>query len=63
MSIIKKLSSGRIFDIDRLADQKGFLIRETCDDYFKVTLSKEELIQLGEEIIQMATSNSPGLSQ
>lgn len=52
-SILGALADNRIFRIKKT--QKGlFNIREQCDEYFQGNLTKEQLIELGKEIIKLA---------
>ena len=50
MSVLKQLES--VFTIERGASG-GFKIEESCDCYYSETLSPEELVKLGEEIIAL----------
>lgn len=54
MKILDRLGStdGRVFDIEKT--DAGFEIREACDYYFVVTLTADELRQLGQELIDIA---------
>jgi hypothetical protein len=47
-SILDQLSDARVFSINKHPD--GFAIHECCDYYFEATLSKEEMLQLIEEL-------------
>lgn len=47
------LSSGRVFDIEKLPDGK-FRIYEGCDGYFYEEFTADELRELAQEIIEDA---------
>lgn len=53
-SILQAMEYERVFSIERDKDNGMFLLREACDDYFSVAVNKEQLIQLGREIIEFA---------
>lgn len=58
MSQLERLSSHRVFSIERT--KLGlFEVREGFDGYFSVVLTPEELRALGQEIIDMVTVKSP----
>lgn len=47
------VSELRIFDVEKQPDGR-FEIYECCDLYFSVTVTKEQLIALGQELINLA---------
>lgn len=51
--ILWKLEEEQIFTITEGASH--VIITESCDSYFSVKLSKEELRELGEELIGLST--------
>ena len=53
MSILDKLEKDRVFSVSPLKDG-GVYIVECCDYYYSSELTKEELLQLAEEIKAMA---------
>ena len=53
--MLDKMEEECIFKVETL--QNGFLLTECCDTYFNVEVTKEELIQLGEELIQLANKH------
>ena len=58
-SILSRLEDKRIFSIELFED--GFMICEQCDAYFWVKLTREELLQLAAEILEVAnTKESSG---
>ena len=50
MSILKKLYDERVFESTVSEDGKYVTIEECCDYYYRVDLSKSELLQLIEEL-------------
>lgn len=59
-SVLKALADNRIFDINKTGDD-AFQIIEMCDEYFCGTLTREQLITLGNEIIAFADSQGETL--
>jgi hypothetical protein len=49
--IIEQLSDARIFSVYR--DGEAFIFRECCDYHFDATLSKEEVLKLVQELIDL----------
>jgi hypothetical protein len=45
-------NTGRIFDLYK--DGDGFCLREGCDEYFNIKMTRDELRALGEELIKAA---------
>lgn len=54
--ILEAVMDCRVFTIERLEETDEFIITEDADKAFSVKLSKEEMKQLGEEIIKLATT-------
>ena len=52
-SLLDALSEARIFSITK-TDQGDFVIMENCDDYFRAVLTKEQMIDLSDEIKEFA---------
>lgn len=52
-TMLEALADQRVFGIGVEEDNK-FTIQEGCDNYFEVELTKEQLILLGQEIIDLA---------
>ena len=50
MSILNKLGEANVFNICKGDDSDTFAIWESCDYYFKTTITKQELQQLIEEL-------------
>ena len=50
--LLEYLDDHRIFEIEKV--DAHFSITEKCDCYFCVVLTKEQLKQLGEEIIKLS---------
>lgn len=53
--ILEVLSESRVFKVKQEKNNK-FSIQELCDREFAVSVSREELKQLGEEIIKLAST-------
>jgi len=53
MSVLKYLEENRVFSIEKINDGE-FEFVEGCDKYYCVSLNKEELFQLGVEIMKLA---------
>lgn len=51
-SMIGFLEANAVFNIYK--HKEGYLITEGCDHYFRVHLTKEELIKLAQELIDFA---------
>lgn len=54
--IIEAIDDCRVFTIKHLEETDEFTITEDADQAFSVKLSREELKQLGEEIIKLAST-------
>lgn len=54
-TMLARLARGRIFTIGH--DETGFYIQEACDEYFCVSLTKADLIQLAAEIVELANAH------
>ena len=55
MTILEKLEEAKVF---RIRPKDGnFKVREECDGYFFMMLTKEELLQLADEITQLMRRN------
>ncbi len=51
--LLRRLDNNRVFDITR--NKNGdFIVREQCGMYYAETLTKDELEQLGNEIVALA---------
>jgi len=60
VKILEKLCYNRVFSITKRDNKDGtFLFMEMCDDYFGVDLTKDEMLQLSEEIKSLAQSVPP----
>ncbi len=53
-SILEILSENRIFCIEKYKGDEKFYIGECCDYYFTYPLTKDELKQLGQELIELS---------
>jgi ribosomal protein L5 len=51
-TILDKLGYEQIFNISK-EENDIFKIREGCDNYFSVNLTKEEVLQLAQELIDL----------
>lgn len=51
-TLLARLEKERVFSVATLSS--SFLISEECDCYYTVTLSKDELAQLGQELIELS---------
>ena len=51
---LEAMSELRIFSVTVNADRKTAEICEACDGYFRVDLTKDELAQLGRELIHLS---------
>lgn len=51
--MLDKLASERIFGIDKAGDNK-FTFTEFCDYYFKHECTQADIIQLSNELLQLA---------
>ena len=54
-NILDAIDNGRVFSVKKM-DNGFFRIRERCDDYFQVYLSKDELFALAVELQELAYS-------
>lgn len=50
------LIGGRVMDFDISEDLRTVKFTEGCDKWFSVTLTKQELLQLAEELKQLANT-------
>lgn len=51
-SVLEAIENSRVF---RVTHEHGlFCVEEACDDYFKAWLSREQLIQLAHELLELA---------
>lgn len=53
-TMLEVVSACRVFEI--VKHEGKFIIREKCDEYFGVTLTKEQLLALADEIKALANS-------
>ncbi len=53
-SILSLLEGKSIFDLTISEDRKVANLQEQCDNHFDVNLTKQELLQLSEEIKKLA---------
>jgi hypothetical protein len=51
-NILKFLEDKQVFSIDKYSE--GFNVSECCDYYYNETLTKDELLQLAEELKELA---------
>ena len=51
-TILERLEEAQVFSISEWNGE--FEIGEECDNYYSVTVTKEELIQLSNEIMELA---------
>ena len=56
-SILERLEKERVFEIFKFCGESTFNIIEGCDRFYGVGLTKQEMIQLGNEIIDMANKD------
>lgn len=56
MSMLKRLEEDQVFSIVKDGDK--FRIWEECDHYFDFPCTKEDLLQLAQEIIDLANEES-----
>lgn len=56
MKILELLEEEKIFDIYAIGDGK-FNVVERCDNWLSVSLTKDQLLQLAEEIRELANSD------
>jgi len=56
MTMLKRLSEDSVFSIEKTDD--GFKIWEECDHYYDFPCTKEDLLQLAQEIIDLANGES-----
>jgi len=54
-SVLQAMEKGYVFTIEN-NDDGTFDMCEGCDNYYSATLTKEQLIMLGQEIIERANS-------
>jgi len=54
-TLLKALLNARVLDISKL-DNDEFCLNEACDDWFSISLTKQELINLGNELIMFANN-------
>ena len=52
-TMLDLVASARIFGVEKTADG-GFELSERCDDYFRVTITRDELIDLANELLALA---------
>ena len=55
-TILDALSSCNVLDIEKLEDGK-YRLWEGCDSYYFIDLTKEEIKDLGQELIKMVTED------
>jgi len=53
-TVLDTLAVGKIMSIEKEGER--FRVTEACDGYFSVSLSKANIIQLGNELIALANS-------
>ena len=53
VSILKELKDERIVEFEAI-ESGGFVVTEMCDRYFYCKISKDELLQLADELIELA---------
>jgi hypothetical protein len=53
-AILKKLDEERIVSFTISIDKQKVIAVEKCDQYFEMELSKHELIQLAQELLDLA---------
>ena len=56
MSMLKRLEEDQVFSIVKDGDK--FLICEECDQFFDFPCTKEDLLQLAQEIIDLANGET-----
>ena len=56
-ALLEQLENEKVFSVEYLGDGM-FLVREECDGFYDSLLNRGELIQLGEELIDMANGAS-----
>ena len=56
-SMLKAMKGEHIFSIEpeAIEDGDGFFIKEECDGYYGLCLSKEEVIALAQELLALAS--------
>lgn len=52
-SILESLKEARVFEINKIYNET-FQLTEMCDEWFGATLSKEDVIELANELIRLA---------
>ena len=50
-SVLEALDDNRIFGITKAEDDDSFEITEKCDDYFSLTLTKDQVRTLAQELL------------
>lgn len=53
-SVLEALGEERIFSV--AVNENGFCFTEECDNYFDTTISKEQMLMLAAEIVDLANS-------
>jgi hypothetical protein len=53
-TILKKLDSDRVVSFHILQEENKVLVMEECDQWFATELSKHELKQLAQELLDLA---------
>lgn len=56
MTMLERLKEDSVFSIEKTDD--GFNICEECDHYYDFPCTKEDLLQLAQEIIDLANGES-----
>jgi hypothetical protein len=52
--MLERVDAGRIFSVVVSEDRKTAKLYEECDRYFHETVTKDELAQLGRELIHLS---------
>ena len=50
MSKLEELSNERVFDVELSDDKKTIVFEEACDNWFRVSMSKNDLLELISEL-------------
>lgn len=53
-TVLELLVAERVLSITHDAEQDTFDLYELCDEYFYVTLTRQQLLELGKEIMDLA---------
>jgi hypothetical protein len=54
MTILKRLEEGRIFSVDKIGF--AFMFQEECDRHYVEELSRDEVLKLADEMIELANN-------